>query len=81
MIRFSTVAANADVIGEDTPMAEPERSPRDGDRSPGEQDRSAAERAGARRESDGAAESGAAPPGQDINAPGFIKDKDAGRPV
>ena len=71
MIRFSTVAANADVIGEDTPMAEPERDP-------GERRRGAADRE--RRERGGAPESGAGKPGQDINAPGFIKDKDAGTP-
>lgn len=78
MIRFSTVAANADVIGEDTPMAEPQAKP-------GEQRRSTAERApqergGVRRERDGLPESGAARPGQDINAPGFIKDPDASKP-
>ncbi len=75
-IRFSTEAANADVLGEDhTPGATPEMpravgadgTPRDrGDRG----DRSTkAER-----------ESGEAKPGKDINAPGFIKDKDSTKP-
>ncbi len=73
MIRFSTVAANADVIGEDTPMAQPRRGP--GDPSHG-----AAEPGSVRRERDGTPESGDAKPGQDINAPGFIKERDDGKP-
>jgi hypothetical protein len=52
-------------------MAEPERDP-------GERRRGAADRE--RRERGGAPESGAGKPGQDINAPGFIKDQDAGTP-
>lgn len=79
MIRFSTVAANADVIGDDTPMAEPHHSPGGQQRGAAERDRH--ERGRVRRERDGAPEAGAATPGQDINAPGFIKDKDAGEPA
>lgn len=79
MIRFSTVAANADVIGDDTPMAEPHRSPGEQQRGAAERDRHA--RGGVRRERDGTPESGDAKPGQDINAPGFIKDRDAADPA
>ena len=79
MIRFSTVAANADVIGEDTPMAEPQRTP--GEQRQGADDRQPPQRGRLHRERDGAPESGTAKPGQDINAAGFIKDKDAGKPV
>lgn len=77
MIRFTTVAANADVIGDDTPMAEPQRAPGEQRRGPARGN----EPDGVRRERDGTPESGAARPGQDINAPGFIKDKDAGKPA
>lgn len=79
MIRFSTVAANADVIGDDTPMVEPQRAPGEQRRGPAGHERN--ERDGVRRERDGTPESGAARPGQDINAPGFIKDEDAGKPA
>jgi hypothetical protein len=79
MIRFSTVAANADVIGDDTPMAEPQRTPGAQRQRPAGHERN--ERGGVRRERDGAPDSGDAKPGQDINAPGFIKDKDAGKPA
>lgn len=72
MIRFTTVAANADVIGDDTPMAEPRRAPGEQRQRPAGHERN---------ERDGAPESGDAKPGQDINAPGFIKDKDAGKPA
>ena len=72
MIRFDTVAANADVIGEDTPLAEPARGP--GAPRP-ETDRRD------RPERDGAPASGVPKAGQDINAPGFIKDQDAGKPT
>lgn len=79
MIRFSTVAANADVIGDDTPMAEPQRVPGEERHGPAGRERNESD--GVRRERDGAPESGAARPGQDINAAGFIKDKDAGEPA
>lgn len=79
MIRFSTVAANADVIGEETPIAEPQRGP--GEPRHGPAGHARKERGGMRRDPDGAPDSGAAKPGQDINAPGFIKDKDAGKPA
>lgn len=79
MIRFNTVAANADVIGEDSPMAEPQRGPGQQRHDAAERDRQA--RGSARRERDGAPESGDAKAGLDINAPGFIKDKDAVKPA
>lgn len=71
MIRFDTVAANADILGEDTPMAEPQ-----GKRAP--------PRAGtavARPGREARRESGAGEPGQDINAAGFVKDKDSTKPT
>lgn len=78
MIRFTTVAANADVIGDDTPMAEPQRSPGQQRQGPAGHERR--ERGGSSRERNGTPDSGEAKPGQDINAPGFIKDQDAGQP-
>lgn len=79
MIRFSTVAANADVIGDDTPMAEPQRKPGEQRHGPAGHERTG--RDGVRRDRDGTPASGAARPGQDINAPGFIKDQDVGKPA
>lgn len=78
MIRFSTVAANADVIGEDTPMAEPQRGP--GEQREGAADRDRHERGGVLRERDGSPEAGTAKAGKDINAPGFLKDE-PGKPA
>lgn len=78
MIRFDTVAANADVIGDDTPMAGPGRgpvAPRPGGVGP------ETGRGAPRRDGDGAPGSGAGKAGQDINAPGFLKDQDAGKPA
>jgi len=71
MIRFSTVAANADVLGEDTPMAQPQGSPAP---PPGG---TAVPRPKRHRRR----ESGAAKPGQDINAAGFVKDQDSTKPT
>jgi hypothetical protein len=79
MIRFSTVAANADVIGDDTPMAEPQRKSGEQRHGPAGHERTG--RDGVRRERDGTPASGAARPAQDINAPGFIKDQDVGKPA
>ncbi len=78
MIRFTTVAANADVIGEDSSTTEPQRSP--GEQRHGAAERDRSQRGGWRRERDGTPEPGAAKAGQDLNAPGFITDKDAGTP-
>jgi len=77
-IRFSTQAANADILGDDAETtAVPEGMPQavgaDGtlrdraDRKP--------EREGRPPEAKGEAK-----PGKDINAAGFVKDKDAGKP-
>lgn len=69
-IRFSTEAANADILGEDTAApGAPEALPADG--TP----RDPAQRRGA-----ASGESGAGRPGKDSNAPGFLKDEDAGKP-
>jgi hypothetical protein len=67
-IRFSTEAANADILGEDTDNATA------ADASPqGLTDR-------AKRETKSSEPRSEATPGTDINAAGFIKDKDAGKP-
>ena len=75
-IRFSTEAANADILGEDvddpTAAAAPRaRAPHKGD------DRF--ERT-APRQVRPQTSAGEGKPGKDINAAGFIKDKDAGEP-
>jgi hypothetical protein len=71
-IRFSTEAANADHMNPDVQSAAmPQGTQRDGASR-------AQPRAGtARLEEDKAA---AGKPGKDINAAGFLKDKDAGKP-
>ncbi|MBA3771613.1 MAG: hypothetical protein H0X13_03730 [Ramlibacter sp.] len=77
-IRFSTQAANADILGDDaeisgTPEGMPQAVGADG-----------TPRAGAdrkpEREREATANKGEAKPGKDINAAGFIKDKDASKP-
>ena len=77
-IRFSTQAANADFLGDDTEMTgAPDGIPQAGgaDGTPrGRSDRKQ-EREGRSPEAKGEAK-----PGKDINAAGFIKDKDAGKP-
>ncbi len=78
-IRFSTEAANADVMGEDTPAAgappaKPENAGPDvvpGDRPQPPQPE---------RGKPGGRQSGDVKPGQDINAPGYVKDQDSGKP-
>jgi hypothetical protein len=76
-IRFSTEAANADILGEDaddptlagaSPRAQ--AAPRGEDRF---------ERTAPRQGRTGASTS-EGKPGKDVNAAGFIKDKDAGEP-
>ena len=76
--RFSTQAANADVLGDDTSNGTPEGlsdtvgadgTPRDrSDRKPAPQAKTTG------------SPDGDTKPGQDINAPGFVKDKDAAKP-
>ncbi|MDB5872528.1 MAG: hypothetical protein JWQ07_1970 [Ramlibacter sp.] len=71
-IRFSTEAANADHMNPDVASAAmPKGTQRDGAA------RGEPRSATARLEEDKAA---AGKPGKDINAAGFIKDKDAGKP-
>jgi hypothetical protein len=74
MIRFNTIAANADVLGEDTPLAvEPDPARR--------QRRAGPERPEHRRgRPAGRSEPGPARPGKDINAPGFLRDEDGQQP-
>ena len=75
-MRFSTQAANADVLGEDTPDATDGLSAGVGaDGTP--RDPKARPQARTEPRRDGDAE---AKPGKDIDAPGFVKDKDAGKP-
>lgn len=75
MIRFPTEAANADVLGEDTPLAQ---EPGAGARR-AEQARHRTDRPEHRRGRAGTQPS-AGKPGEDINAAGFIKDDDGGTP-
>lgn len=80
-IRFSTQAANADHMRMDTEPAVPEGMPDavGADGTP----RDRADRTRRREPEGGAARDdrdAPAKPGKDINAPGFVKDKDAGKP-
>jgi len=73
-MRFSTVAANADILGEETPNST-------GGPSPGSNNQRREGDAPKRRYSRGAARQPAGgKPGEDINAAGFVKDKDADKP-
>lgn len=72
-IRFSTEAANADVLGEDTPL-----EGQSGEAGGGGGSARMAERAA--RDRGRAAERDTGKPGMDINAPGFIKGPDASKP-
>lgn len=70
-IQFSTVAANADFLGEDSaPEGAAEGTPQTGDKL-----RDHGEPISARPPRKGDAK-----PGKDINAAGFVKDKDASKP-
>jgi hypothetical protein len=74
-MRFSTVAANADILGEDTPNATGGTNPSSNDQR---HEGGAPKR---RRYSGGATrQPGGGKPGEDINAAGFVKDKDADKP-
>lgn len=76
-MRFSTEAANADVMGEDPQPGVPEGKRRGRARGPaGTGGRSA----GADPKPAPQREDAEAKPGKDINAPGFVKDKDASKP-
>lgn len=77
--RFSTQAANADVLGDDTPSNMPDGMPEavgaDGTHRDRRSDR-AAKPEGKSDRSPGTE----VKPGKDINAAGFVKDKDAAKP-
>jgi hypothetical protein len=78
-MRFSTEAANADVMGEDPqPSGGPEGMPRGRAETPtGRHDK----RAGAHpKQGQARTSKDAGKPGKDINAAGFVKDKDASKP-
>lgn len=87
--RFSTEAANADVMGKDAqdngvPEGMPraigaDGTPRDrADRAPEPEAAGGDAKASQGKESE--PKEGEAKPGMDINAAGFVKDKDAGKP-
>ena len=75
-IRFSTEAANADFLGEDP---EPGSATTGAATASGD-GASRRERHGRERPFTRSTGLGEVKPGKDINAPGFIKDKDAGKP-
>jgi len=77
-IRFSTQAANADILGDDAETTGgPEGMPRavGVDGTPRDREGRKAQREGRLPEANDEAK-----PGKDINAAGFIKDKDADKP-
>ena len=77
-IRFSTVAANADVLGDDTDSGSSEvgTPERVADGKPTGRPAKSPQRETWR----GRSEHGSPRPGEDINAAGFIKDQDASKP-
>jgi len=78
-IRFSTEAANADVLGED---ADTSSAPKGTSRAAGADGtpRRHFSRSTPRSGSSADTSGGEAKPGKDINAPGFVKDKDSSKP-
>lgn len=87
--RFSTEAANADVMGQDdqatgVPEGMPhaigaDGTPRDrSDRTPERKTRGGGAKAGASKDAE--PKEGDTSPGKDINAAGFAGDKDGGKP-
>jgi hypothetical protein len=77
-IRFSTEAANADILGDDAETTvPPEGMPQavGADGTPRDREGRKPEREGRPPEAKDEAK-----PGKDINAAGFVKDKDAGKP-
>ncbi len=80
-IRFSTEAANADVIGDDAETSAPEGTPQAGAHArPRGRAGQAAERQRTSDEASRRPRPDEAKPGKDINAAGFVKDKDATKP-
>ncbi len=80
-IRFSTEAANADVLGDDTSLGEaPKGMPRAVSAVGTSRDRDDRRDRGQANPTGNRENGGEATPGKDINAPGFIKDKDAAKP-
>jgi hypothetical protein len=75
-IRFSTEAANADVLGEDDADTSSTSQGRDADGNP----RRHFSRSTPRGASSADASGGEAKPGKDTNAAGFVKDKDSSKP-
>ena len=76
-IRFSTEAANADVLGDDADSREaPGGMPKGADGTPRQRFSRTQQRD--RSSADGAPDQ--AKPGKDINAAGFVKDKDSSKP-
>lgn len=77
-IRFSTQAANADILGDDAETTGvPEGMPRGLGADGTPRDRSARR---PQRQSRSPDAQGEVKPGKDINAAGFVKDEDAGKP-
>jgi hypothetical protein len=77
-IRFSTQAANADILGDDADATSvPDGMPKavGADGTPRDRADRKPEREGRTPEGKGEAK-----PGKDINAAGFVKDKDADKP-
>jgi hypothetical protein len=77
--RFSTQAANADVLGDDTPSSIPGGVPEAAGADPTHRDRRP-DRAAKRESKSGRSPGAEVKPGKDINAAGFVKDKDAAKP-
>ena len=74
-MRFSTQAANADFLSEDKPDAQDMSEEAAAHGTPRQPKARPQAKTTPRRETESEAK-----PGQDINAAGFIKDKDAGKP-
>src|SRR3954471_24368882 len=77
-IRFSTEAANADVLGDDADSSTPERSRRAAGADGKLRQRFSRPQQGDRKSGEPQADQ--AKPGKDINAAGFVKDKDSSKP-
>jgi len=77
-IRFSTEAANADVLGDDADTGAPQGTPRAAGANATPRQRFSRPQYSERKAEDSPANQ--AKPGKDINAAGFVKDKDSGKP-
>jgi hypothetical protein len=77
-IRFSTEAANADVLGDDTDHGTPQGMPKAVDAGGRPRQRFSRPQQGERKAEDSTANQ--VKPGKDINAAGFVKDKDSSKP-